>query len=116
MQAIRNNLRNHSDSFITGAQVHCAYKAQVIMTAMAKSRLHKKTISKARHARRPVTSEFFDAEPYTLPVSVHQIKTRLQEDRISQLDAETREISLESIPGRKPPPSRAEPLLVWRGK
>ena len=116
MQAIRNNLRNHSDSFITGAQVHCAYKAQVIMTAMAKSRLHKKTISKARHARRPVTSEFFDAEPYTLPVSAHQIKTRLQEDRISQLDAENREIFLESIPGRKAPPSRAEPLLVWRGK
>ena len=39
MQAIRNNLRNHSDSFITGAQVHCAYKAQVIKTAMAKSLL-----------------------------------------------------------------------------
>ena len=68
MQAtIRHNLRNHSQGFITGAQVHNAFKAITRKEMLAASRRHKKTISKGRRERKPVMSEFINTEVFISP-------------------------------------------------
>ena len=110
MQAtIRHNLRNHSHGFITGAQVHNAFKALTRKEMLATSRRHKKIISKARHQRRPVMSEFIDTEAHISP----QIKTALQL-RCHELEEEFDMMILAGdIQGRKLPPTRAEPLLPF---
>ncbi len=111
MQAtIRHNLRNHSHGFITGAQVHNAFKAITRKEMLAASRLHKKTIAKARHQRRPVMSEFIDTEAHVSP----QIKSAIQLGREDELEEEVEWMILAGdINGRKRPPTRAEPLLPF---
>tara|TARA_B100001250_G_scaffold273778_1_gene236454 strand:+ start:1337 stop:1678 length:342 start_codon:yes stop_codon:yes gene_type:complete len=111
MQAtIRHNLTNHSRGFITGAQVHNAFKAQTRKEMLAASRFHKKTISKARHQRRPVMSEFINTEAHVSP----QIKSANQLGREDELEEEfDMMIFAGDINGRKRPPTRAEPLLPF---
>jgi len=111
MQAtIRHNLTNHSRGFITGAQVHNAFKAQTRKEMLAASRLHKKTISKARRARAPIGSEFIDTEALISP----QIKSTLQLGRDAELKKETNLMIISGdVKQRKRPPTKAEPLLPF---
>ena len=81
---LRHNLRNHSRGFITGAQVHNAFKAITRKEMLAASHLHKKTISKARRERKPVMSEFIDTEAHVSP----QIKSAIQLRREDELQKE----------------------------
>ena len=107
---LRNNLRNHSHGFITGAQVHNAFKAQTRNEMLAVSRRRKKTIAKDRHERKPVMSEFIDTEAYIS----HQIKSVIQMERDGELDDEIDLMILAGdIKGRKRPPTRAEPLIPF---
>ena len=111
MQAtIRHNLTNHSRGFITGAQVHNAFKAQTRKEMLAASRLHKKTITKARRARAPIGSEFIDTKALISP----QIKSTLQLGRDAELQKETHLMIISGdVKQRKRPPTRAEPLLPF---
>ena len=111
MQAtIRHNLRNHSKGFITGAQVHNAFKAITRKEMLAASRLHKKNISKARRERKPVMSEFIDTEAHVSP----QIKSAMQLGREDELEEEFDMMILAGdIQERKRPPTTAEPLLPF---
>ena len=107
MQAtIRHNLTNHSHGFITGAQVHNAFKAITRKEMLAASRRHKKTISKARHQRRPVMSEFINAEV--------DISSQIKFDGQDLTEEEMECMFLACNPQkRKRPPTRAEPLLPF---
>ena len=91
MQAtIRHNLRNHSHGFISGAQVHNAFKAITRNEMLAGSRRHKKAISKARHDRKPVMSEFITTEEHISP----QIKSSIQLKRENELQEEMKHMIL----------------------
>tara|TARA_A100001015_G_scaffold10904_1_gene13120 strand:- start:414 stop:770 length:357 start_codon:yes stop_codon:yes gene_type:complete len=111
--AIRHNLRNHSRRFITGADVHTTFKAQTRKEMLAASQLHKKTIAKARRARKPAMSEFIDTEAHVLPQmkKVYQLErdVELQEEKKVMIDAG-------DICERKKQEYCPEPLLEWREK
>ena len=57
---IQHNLRNHSKGFISAVQAHIAYKSRSQHASKERSLIHKKTISKARHARGVRGSEYIN--------------------------------------------------------
>ena len=54
MPSLGRSIRNHSRGFVSDADIYKATKKRAAMEKQAASKKHKKLLSKARRARRPI--------------------------------------------------------------
>jgi len=65
MPSLGRSIRNHSRGFVSDADIYKATKKRAAMEKRAASKKHKKLLSKARRARRPVGVGEDQADPLT---------------------------------------------------
>ena len=65
MPSLGRSIRNHSRGFVSDADIYKATKKRAAMEKQAASKKHKKLLSKARRARRPIGVGEDQADPQT---------------------------------------------------
>ena len=65
MPSLGRSIRNHSRGFVSDADIYKATKKRAAMEKQAASKKHKKLLSKARRARRPIGVGEDQSDPRT---------------------------------------------------